>query len=715
MKSYLRLSLTLLLCLCVTLSPLTYAFADSQPVVITNTWEEFATALSEIVQENEDQMLSSTDSVSRYAAARLIVKMQDELPDISRFEPTGLVRDPENHYIIQFRSGLQAEECAAYLETLDNVIYVEPDEILSVSGEVTELPAPTEEPVEAEAPIEMEEPVEAETPDEPTDLDEAEDEAYLEEDDIPVESFYANALSWGVAAVHADEYAADLVNRGKTGPVIVGVVDSGADLDHPMLSGRLVPGYDFMDNDAVPEDEYFHGTHVSGIIVDSTPGLNVYVMPIRVMNQTGPSTNVALGVRYATDHGARVVNMSTTGNHTNYLEEAVQYAIQHGVTVVTAAGNGGLNVSTRCPAHMPEAITVAAVDNKFVRHYLSNYGNTVDISAPGMLIYSAVLDGKYASKDGTSMATPYVSAAAAMLQCDMPGLSPYEVSSLLCETATDYGDSDWDPFYGYGVLNLESFVQTGVKHYTITYNANGGTSAPSPQRKTQGQSIRLHISKPMRGDGTSLTIKLDLNGGTGPSEVAAKADITYSFKNWNTKRDGTGTSYNPLARYSADERATLYAQWTATYKNIGSVTLPTPTRTGYRFLGWAESATATTAKYKPGATFTPSKEMTLYAVWKLDIPETDCTLPADLTVLEEEVLAGTAFRCVKLPAGLTTIGSRAFNGCQELVAVYIPASVTEIASDAFEGAPEGVLLIGSADSAAEAFAAEKGFPFIVEN
>lgn len=515
-------------------------------------WEDFAGASAEIIKEYKSKV-SVSDADSEYASGRLIVKVSGQLPDLSQFKVKVIVRDKDDHYLIQLDSDTEAEKCAKYLSGFSNVVYVEPD--CSVTAGAYSATASR-----------------------------------------------SSFNSWGVSAIHADAYAEDLKNRGKTGTVKVAVVDSGVDFSHSMLKGRIKKGYDFIDNDKNPKDGDGHGTHVSGTIVDCTPDLNILIIAVRSLDDNGSGTSLTVGegVKYAADHGADIINLSLGGDHSAYLDECIQYAVKHNVTVVVAAGNEHSNTKYSCPAHIENCITVAAVDEYKERAYFSNYGDAIDIAAPGVAIKSCIPGNKYDTWNGTSMATPHVSAAAAMLLLDNPGLSPSTVVSKLRSAATDLGSSGWDEYYGAGFLNLQPFIQDQPKKtYTVSYNANGGTGAPSNQTKTEGQALTLSSTKPQKNN----TIVFDY--GTG--ETTNKS-VSAVFKNWNTQANGGGTAYNSGASYTTDANVTLYAQWQP--GTIGS--LPSPTLSGYTFVGWY---TALYGGSSITSSTTVTSDMTVYAHW----------------------------------------------------------------------------------------------------
>ncbi len=274
--------------------------------------------------------------------------------------------------------------------------------------------------------------------------------------------------SWGTSFTGASVYASLIMNQKKNSTQIVAVIDNGADLSHSFLKPHLISGYDFIDNDADPSATRFHGTHVAGTIIDMACGLDIRIMPIRSigflkknnkgeLEELGSSSSVSLGIDYAVAHGAKVINMSIGSDEVEPLiEKAIQRAVASGVTVVAAAGNDLKPTTKYSPARMTDAgvIVVSAFDyyQKFAE--FSNYGKSVDLSAPGVNIISAYPGGTVASANGTSMATPHVSAACAMVRMMHPEFSPAQIESFLKKYAKDLGDPGRDDLFGAGALNL---------------------------------------------------------------------------------------------------------------------------------------------------------------------------------------------------------------------------------------------------------------------
>ena len=156
--------------------------------------------------------------------------------------------------------------------------------------------------------------------------------------------------------------------------------------------------------------------------------------------------------------------------------------------------------------------------------------------------------------------------------------------------------------------------------YTVSYDANGGTGAPAGQTKTHGTALTLSSAKPTRASTSAGSCTVTLNGNSGtvtPGTLTAARTTGYTFKNWNTAANGSGTGYASGASYTADAAVTLYAQWNSN-TSTASVTLPTPTRTGWTFRNWNTKADGTGTAYDAKASYTPSGNVTLYAIWQQD-------------------------------------------------------------------------------------------------
>jgi subtilisin family serine protease len=281
------------------------------------------------------------------------------------------------------------------------------------------------------------------------------------------------AQQWGLDTIQADAAHATSTGSG----AVVAVIDTGVLASHEDLAGRLVPGYDFIDNDADPNDGNGHGTHVTGIVAaDAGNGLGIEgvapgakVMPIRVLGDDGSGTSdgVAKGIDYAVAHNADVINLSLGGNAVDTVlggddafTKSVQNALDKGVVVIAAAGNDTAPFCEQ-PAVTGPLLCVGAIDRRNMRTFYSSSGDLVApggsaLGGSGEDILSTYNDGKYAEIAGTSQATPHVSGVAALLVS--LGLHGKAVTDQILKTATDAGVAGPDDVYGAGILNAKAAV-----------------------------------------------------------------------------------------------------------------------------------------------------------------------------------------------------------------------------------------------------------------
>jgi subtilisin family serine protease len=285
---------------------------------------------------------------------------------------------------------------------------------------------------------------------------------FVQPDAVLHSEISADALSWGVERVGADYFIENLFNKSNKNEVIVAVLDTGIDFDHPFLKNRISNvRWNFISGNNNPSDVYGHGTHVSGIIVDSTPS-NVKIMPLKVLGDDGigSSLNVYNAIIYAADSGADIINMSL-GSHMgrdtrNLLEEkAIDYALSMNVIVITSAGNENGDVMNYSPAYYSKVITVAATDENDNKASFSNFGDSIDIAAPGVSIKSSIPGGDFTDKSGTSMAASFVAASAALLRTTNDSLSQEDIIAMLSDNADNVGLSK---YFGAGIVNVVNLV-----------------------------------------------------------------------------------------------------------------------------------------------------------------------------------------------------------------------------------------------------------------
>ena len=298
-------------------------------------------------------------------------------------------------------------------------------------------------------------------------LEDLEDEDFVEsvETDIPVKMF-ADTVDWGVSKIGTDE----IWDYGSGSGIKVAIIDTGIQLNHPDLVANVVSGFDFVNNDETAMDDNGHGTHVSGIVAATSNGsgsvgvgYSVSLMPVKVLNSSGYGylSDVAKGIYYAANNGARIINMSLGASvDSDTLKNAISYASRKGVLIVAAAGNE-YGAPCSYPAAYSEVICVVATDKDNHLASFSNIGG--ELSAPGVSNYSTYLGSTYKSLSGTSMASPHVAGAAAVLMSKCTTCTTSDIRNVLRETSVDLGDVGKDIIFGYGLIDLDSAMHTYIE------------------------------------------------------------------------------------------------------------------------------------------------------------------------------------------------------------------------------------------------------------
>lgn len=293
------------------------------------------------------------------------------------------------------------------------------------------------------------------------------------------------------------------VTRGRD-DVIVAIVDTGVQSDHPDLKGRLVQGTNIIDPSKPPDDDVGHGTHVAGIIAaevnnnEGIAGMTWYtkIMPVKALDSSGAGTtySVAEGIIWATDHGADVINMSL-GNYAEaqFLHDAIKYAYDHGVVLVAASGNDNTD-RPGYPAAYPEVFAVAATNSDESKAEYSNYGDYIDVAAPGTSIASTYPGSRYAALSGTSMASPHVAALASLVRSANPNLGNADVMELLRRTAKDLGARGKDNDFGYGQIDVNAAVEAASGRRTAESSQKEATQPTLETGETLADYIRREIS-----------------------------------------------------------------------------------------------------------------------------------------------------------------------------------------------------------------------------
>ena len=279
------------------------------------------------------------------------------------------------------------------------------------------------------------------------------------------------SLQWGLQKIEAEK-AWDIQTGSKD--IIVAVIDTGIDYDHPDLAANYVPlGYDWVNNDDDPMDDNGHGTHVSGIIAavsNNSIGMSgiaqVSVMAEKGLDETGYGDNDDLAncLLHALTQKANIICASWGSYRFSLLlYDAIHYAVTQNVLVISAAGNDASTVEYY-PAAFNDVIAVSATDKNENPADFTNYGSWIDLAAPGVDIYSTTWDNTYTNMSGTSMATPFVAGVAALTWSHFPDFTQNEIREKIELAADDLGSSGYDVFYGHGRVNVEKATRPPAIH-----------------------------------------------------------------------------------------------------------------------------------------------------------------------------------------------------------------------------------------------------------
>lgn len=251
--------------------------------------------------------------------------------------------------------------------------------------------------------------------------------------------------------------------------VVVAVIDDGMDVTHPELKKQFIAPYDALSKKKGTISPGKHGTHVAGLIAASADngiwGAGVApatkIMPIDVIDNGGYgyTSDLIHGIEYAIAADVDIINMSLGSYfYSEALNQVIQKAHKRGIVIVAAAGNGGTR-NAHYPSSLNNVIAVGAVTNKDVSALFSNKGPAVDLTAPGVDVYSTLPYNQFGPLSGTSMAAPIVSGVAALIKAQKPSLSNKEIEKRLYSSSDDLGKAGRDDVYGHGRVNAKKALK----------------------------------------------------------------------------------------------------------------------------------------------------------------------------------------------------------------------------------------------------------------
>jgi serine protease len=457
----------------------------------------------------------------------------------------------------------------------------------------------------------------------------AEQNGYVYATWVPNDPYYS--YQWHMTRINMEDAWPLSTGSG----AVVAINDTGVKQSlQDLAQTSFTAGYDFINNDSDPTDDEGHGSHVCGTVAQSTNNgigvtgvaYNCTIMPVKVLNSQGSGSydQVADGVYWATDHGAHIINMSLSGSSgSTTLQNACVYAWNNGVLVVCAAGNSGSS-SPEYPAAYSVCMSVSATNYLDQLANYSNYGSTIDISAPGgdgndyngdgyidgvlQNTFSGSSEGYY-FYTGTSMAAPHVAGVAALCKAADPTLTNAEIRDILETTAVDLGASGWDQYFGHGMVDAYAAVQeaqggtipdtdppviSNVNAVDITHNSariTWTTDEPSDSVVYYGTTTAYGNTESSAANVTSHSINL----------TGLQPDTLYHYK-------VSSTDPSDNTAESGDYTFTTEPQPTEVYMYVYSITMQK-----FNFWGWLYRAEATITIKDTDGNFVPTA--TVYVQW----------------------------------------------------------------------------------------------------
>ena len=544
--------------------------------------------------------------------------------------------------------------------------------------------------------------------------------------------------SWGVEKMGLDKLIEEVE---KTNPeqVNVAVLDSGCDLElfNKYFSGKSNESYNAF-NDEAMNDTNGHGTHIAGTIAEATSN-NVNIIPVK--HTDGNFMDLIYSVMAINwivyNNKADVINMSFGGSvYSDSLYQAIEAANENNIISVAAAGNENVIVPSY-PAGFDNTISVASVNSDFEKAPTSNYGATVTFAAPGERIKSIMNSSTTISKNnivsgrddhdddfetisGTSMATPHVVSAVALLKSINKDLTLDEIVEILKDHTVDLGEDSWDQYFGYGFINFSTAklcdgnncddsgifdkennsmikrIDAGEDVYDSLYNFGNLTNLLNMKMKIY-YSDTEYITKDL-GELEDLTIT-----GYDPY-VGGLQDITIEYKGLTTTKkvnnsltDGwTYRDYNEgtidLSSMVPQENYPKYIEIPQTYKgmeieNVSGIVFANKTDI-------KKVKISANIKYIEFQTFQSCENLI-----SVDLPDSVTSigfsafygtkslqfidLPASLESIDENAFMDSGLLEITIPGGVKTIPENTFSGCNNLTSVVLEEGVEEIKSKAF--------------------------------
>ncbi len=428
--------------------------------------------------------------------------------------------------------------------------------------------------------------------------------------------------------------------------VVVATLDTGVDGTHPDLSFSTQPGWNMYDNNSDTRDVYGHGTKVAGTanaIGNNAIGVSgvapeAKVMAVRISSLTGGATfsNMANGIVYAADHGARVANISyENACGSASVISAASYMRGKGGVVVLAAGNSGADTGF---VANDQITCVSATDSNDARTSWSSFGNSTDVSAPGAGIYTTTNGGGYGGVSGTSFASPLTAGIYALMFSANPALTPNQADGILFSSVDDLGVPGWDIYYGHGRVNASKAVTVALS--AVGTRDTVAPSVPGNLRTTSVSANTIALTWSASTDDNSGVagysvyrngVKLATVTGTSYTNTGLIANTTYTYTVRAEDVAGNQSAESSQLSVSTPDVSFGIASYSISTKTANSATVSaTLTKPGTVTVKYGTSATNLTLTAQgsttPGLTSTvPLTNLTAFTTYYYQVVATDGT------------------------------------------------------------------------------------------
>ena len=324
--------------------------------------------------------------------------------------------------------------------------------------------------------------------------------------------------------------------------VAVAIIDSGVDPAHPDLSNKLLPGFNFLNDNADTHDVLGHGTAVAGsaaAIGNNSLGVSGVswtnpIMPLVVLNSSNYASyyDIAQAITYAADKGAKIMNISIAGSSSSStLQNAVNYAWNKGAVIFAAAANYSTS-RPYYPAACTNVVAVSATTSSDTLASFSNYGDWIDIAAPGVSILTTKNGGSYSSWSGTSFSSPIAAGLGALIMSANSTLTNAQVVEILKRNADDLGAQGFDPYFGYGRINVYRSLAAVKTTALLTDSSSPIVSISSP---TNGAYISggVTVSVSASDDVGVSKVELYINGNLYANDTTSPYSFYWDTRNYN--------------------------------------------------------------------------------------------------------------------------------------------------------------------------------------